>query len=64
MLKQPLPSKWELIKAWKQTDLRLGQYFVNTYCKHPWPTLFYAKDTDALNMITVFYKQTQPENLR
>ena len=62
MFKKELPPKWELIKSWKQTDLRLGQYFVNEYCKNSWPTLFYAKDIDALNMITVFYKQTQPES--
>ncbi len=62
MFKKELPTKWELIKNWKKTDLRLGQYFVNEYCQHSWPVLFYARDVDALNMITTLYKQTQPEN--
>jgi len=59
--KKELPTKWQLIRAWKQTNLRLGQYFVNEYCNNSWPTLFYANDTVALDIITTLYQQTQPE---
>lgn len=30
---------------------RMGQFFVNTYTKGPWPDLFYADNTKSLHII-------------
>ncbi len=65
MLKKELPTRWALIMDWKKaqktnTSLRFGEYFVTEYCG-TWPKLFNAKDSEALEIIREFYRETQRE---